>query len=79
MSQIRLKDFPNMEKGLIVRNTSNLKWKRDLLGVKYPHRFINCENCQNDKMCRSCINDLKLNCFHCEITRLCDKCFKKIT
>ena len=68
-----------METGLIVRNTSKLNWKRDLLGVKIPHRVINCENCQNDKMFRSCIIDLKLNSFDCEISRSCDKCPKTIT
>ena len=62
-----------MEKGLIVRITSKLNWERDLLGVKVPHRLINCENCQNDKMCRSYIIDPKLNCFDCELSRSCDK------
>ena len=79
ISQIGFKDFRNMEKGLIVRNTSKLNWKRDLVGVKVPHRIINCENCQNHKMCRSCIIDPKLNCFDCEMSRSCDKCLKRIT
>ena len=79
ISKIGFKYFLNMEKGLIVRNTSKLNWKRDLLGVKISHKVINCENCQNDKMCRSCIIDPKLNCFDCEISRSCDKCFKRIT
>ena len=52
-----------MEKGLIVHNRSKLNWKRDLLGDRVPHRDINCETCQNDKTCRSCIIDPKLNCF----------------
>ena len=39
----------NLEKGLIVRNTSKLNWKQDLLGGKVPHRDINCGNCQNEK------------------------------
>ena len=68
-----------MEKGLIVRNTSKLKWKQDLFGVRVPHRFINCENCQNDKTCRSCEIDPELNCFDYEISRSCDKCLKRIT
>ena len=76
MSQIGFKDFLNMEKGLIVQSTSKLKWKRDLLGVKVPIRVNNCENCQNDKMCRSCIKDPKLNCFGCEISRSRDNCLK---
>ena len=71
ISKIGFKDFLIMEKGLIVRNTSKLNWKRDLLGVKVPHRVINCENCQNNEMCRSCIIDPKLNCFDCEISRSC--------
>ena len=62
-----------MEKGLIVRNTSKLNWERDLLGVKVPHRVINTENCQDDKMCRSCRIDPKLKCFDCELSRSCDK------
>ena len=68
-----------MEKGLIVRNTSKLKWKRDLFGVRVPHRAINCETCQNDIMYRSCMIDPKLNCFDCEISKSCDKCLKRIT
>ena len=54
ISQIGFKDFLNLEKGLIVRNTSKLNWKRNLLGIKLPQRVINCENCQNDKMCQPC-------------------------
>ena len=77
--QIGFKDFLNMEKGLIVHNTSKLNWKRDLLGVEVPHRIINCENCQNHKMCRSCIIDPKLNCFDCEIPNSRDNFLKRIT
>ena len=79
ISQIGFEDFPDMEKGLIVRNTSNLNWKRGLLGVKVPHRVINCENCRSDNMCRSCITDPKLNCYDCEKSRSCNKCLKRIT
>ena len=57
ISQIGFKDYLIMEKGLIVRNTTTLNWKRDLLGSKIPHSVLNCENCQNDKKCRSCIID----------------------
>ena len=78
-SQIEFKDILNMEKGLIVRKTSKLNWKRDLAGVKVPHRVTNCEKCSNDKMCRSCKIDPKLNCFDCEISRSFDKCLKRIT
>ena len=53
MSQKGFKEFLNMEKGLIVRKTLKLDWKRDLLGVKVPYRVINCENCQNGKKCQS--------------------------
>ena len=79
ISKIGFTDFFIMDKGLIVRNTSKLIWKRDLLGIKGPHRVINCENCQNDKVCRSCIINPKLNCFDCEISRSCDKCLNRIT
>ena len=50
-----------------------------MLGVKVPHRVNNCENCQNHKMCRSCIIGPKLNCFECEISKSCDKCLKRIS
>ena len=66
-----------MEKSLIVRKTLKLNWKRGLLGVKVPHRLINCEYCQKDKMCQSCIKGPKLNCFDCKISKSCDKCAKK--
>ena len=78
-SQKGFKDFLDMVKGLIVRKTSKLIWKGDLLGVKVPHRVINCENCRIDKMCRSCTIDPKLNCFGCEISRSCENCLKTIT
>ena len=79
ISQVGFKDFLNMEKGLIARNTSKLNWKRDLLGFKVPQSVNNCENCQNDKMCRLCIIDPNLNCFDCEISKSCDKCLERIT
>ena len=78
-SRIGFKEFRNMEEGLIVRNTSKLNWKRDSIGVKVPHKVKNCENCQNDKLCRSSIKDPNLNCFDCEISRSCDKCLKTLT
>ena len=78
-SQIGFKVFLNMEKAIIVRNTSKLNWKRVLLGARVPQTVIKCENCQNHKMCRSCIIDPNLNCFDCEISRSCDKCLKRIT
>ena len=79
IKQIGFEDFLNMEESLIVRNTSKVNWRRDLLGVRVPHRVFNCENCQNDKLCRSRIIDTKLKCFDCEISRSCDKCLKRIT
>ena len=79
LSQIGFKDLLTMEKGLRVRNTSKLNWKRDFLGIKFPHRVINCEKLQNDKMCRSCTIGRKLNCFDCKICTSCDKCSKRIT
>ena len=79
ISQIGFKDSLNMEKSLIVLNTSKLKCKRDLLGVKVPRRVINFGNCRNDKMCRSCIIDPKLNRFDCKIPKSFDKCLKRIT
>ena len=75
----RFKEFLNMEKGLIVRKISKLKWKRKLFIVKVPHRVFNCEYCQNDKMCHSCIKDPKKNCFDCKISMSCDKCLERKT
>ena len=79
ISQIGFEYFLKLEKGLIVRITSKLNWKRDLLDVKVPHRVMNCENCQNDKMCRSCIIAPKLICFDFDISRSCDKCLRTTT
>ena len=39
---------------------SKLNLKRELYGVKKPHRIIGCENCQEDKKCRSCSIHLKM-------------------
>ena len=79
ISEMGFKVFINTAKDSIVRNTSKLNWKRDLLGVKLPHRVIDCEKCQKDKTCPSCEIDPKLNCFDCEISRSCDKYLKRIT
>ena len=78
-SQIGFKHFLNLEKDLKVLKTSKTNWKRELFGVKFPHRVFDFQNCQNDKMCRSCIIDPKLNCFDCEISKPCDKCLKTTT
>ena len=68
-----------MENGLIVRNISNLNWKRSLLGVKIPHRVGDCENCQDDKTCQSFVSDPNLHCFDCEVEKSYDKRLIRIT
>ena len=79
ISGVSFKDFLDLEGGQTVQNISKLKWKRELQGIKVPHRGINCENCQEDKRCQPCITDPGMNCFDCEIAKSCKDCYEKIT
>ena len=79
IARVGFKDFFGLEKGKTVRNMSKLNWKRELYGVKLPHRIIGCENCREERKCRFCIIDPKMNCFECELCRPCDKCLERRT
>ena len=79
ISGVSFKDLLDLERGQTIHDKSKLTWKRELQGIKVPHRGIDCENCLEDETCQSCITDPKMNCFDCEIAKPCKYCYKKIT
>ena len=79
INDITFKDFLDLEKGLTIENRSKLKWKRELAGIKIPHHKLNCELCDENKLCKSCLIKPEMNCFQCELTKSCKDCLNKIT
>ncbi len=73
------KDFLDLEKGLTITNRSKIKWKREISGVIIPHREIDCNHCDENKLCKTCIIKPEMNCFQCEISKSCKDCLNKIT
>ena len=58
---------------------SKLKWKRELAGIKIPHRKVGCENCDESKKFNDCTLKEEMNCFVFEMIRSCQDCLSKIT
>ena len=56
-----------------------MKWKRELAGIKISHRKLNCENCDEIKLCGSCVIKPEINCFKWEISKSCEVCLSKST
>ena len=79
INNITFKDFLDLEQGKTLKNTSKLKWKRELAGIKIPHRKIGCNNCDESKKCVGCVIKPEMNCFNCEISKSCQYCLSKIT
>ena len=44
------KGFLDLETGDSFSGKSKIKWKRDLYGIKIPHRVFQCQRCDNDKI-----------------------------
>ena len=63
MVGLNFKDFLDLERGDTILGKSKLNWKRDLHGVKIPHRVFQCPQCDNDKICKECEISPKMNCF----------------
>ena len=70
IKNITFKDFLNLEQGKTLRNISKLEWKRELGGIKIPHRRLGCENCDESRKCLNCELKPEMNCFNCEIKKL---------
>ena len=79
INDITFKDFLDLEKGLTIENSSKLNWKRELAGIKIPHRKLNCEHCNENKLCVSCLIKPEMNCLQCELTKSCKDCLNRIT
>jgi len=79
IKNITFKDFLDLEQGKTLKNRSKLKWKRELAGIKIPHRKVSCENCNEKKKCDDCLIRPEINCFNCEISKSCQDCLSKIT
>ena len=54
INNISSKDFLDLERGKTLKNISKLKWKRELAGIRIPHRKNGCENCDASKKCVGC-------------------------
>ena len=79
INNITFKDFLDLEQGKTIKNISKLKWKRELAGIKIPHRKVGCENCDESKKCVGCVIKPEMNCFNCEISKSCQNCLSKIS
>ena len=79
INTITSKDILDLEQGKTLKNISKLKWKRELAGIKIPHRKVGCENCDASKKCVGCEIKPEMNCFNCEISKSCQDCVSKIT
>ena len=79
INNITFKNFLDLKQGKTRRNISKLKWKRELAGIKIPHRIVGCENCDANKKCVGCVIQPEMNCFNCEISESCQDCLSKIT
>ena len=54
MVGLDFKDFLDLERGDTILGKSKLKWKRDLHGIKIPHRVFQGPQCDKDKICKQC-------------------------
>ena len=79
MVGLNFKDFLDLERGDSILGESKLNWKRDLHGVKIPHRVFQCPQFDNDRICKQCEIYPKMNCFDCEVVKICKTCLNKIT
>ena len=79
INNITFKDFLDLERELTLKNRSKLKWKREITGIKIPHRKINCAFCHENRLCESCLIKPEMNCLHCEISKSCEDCLNRIT
>ena len=79
ISGVSSEGFLDLQRGQTIHNLSKMKWKRELHGIKVPHRGINCENCLEEETCQSCFTDAKMKCFDCGIAKSCKDCYEKLT
>ena len=79
MVGLNFKDFLDLERGDTILGESKLNWRKNLHGVRIPHRVFQCPQCDNDRTCKQCEISLKMNCFECEVVRACKTCLNKIT
>ena len=79
INNITFKDFLDLERGKTLKNISKLKWKRELGGIKIPHRRLGCENCEESRKCLNCELKPEMNCFNCEKNKSCQDCLINIT
>ena len=78
INDITFEDFLDLEKALTIENRSKLKWKRELAGIRIPHRKLKCELCNENKLCESCLIKPEMNCLQCELTKSCKDCLNRI-
>ena len=76
MVESNFKVFLDLEKVDNILGKSKLNWKKDLHGIKIPHRVFQCPQCDNDKICNQCEISPEMNCFECEVVKACKTCLK---
>ena len=59
INNIKFTDFLDLEQGKTLTKISKLKWKRELTGVKIPHRKIGCEIVMKVKHVNLVLKNLK--------------------
>ena len=79
INNITFKNFLDLERGKTLKNISKLKWKRELGGIKIPHRRLGCENCDESRKCLNYELKPEMNCFNCEISKSCQDCLNNVT
>ena len=79
MVGLNFKIFLDLEKGDTILGLSKLNWKRDLHGVKIPHRLFQCPQCDKEKICKQCEISPEMNCFECESVKACRSCLNRTT
>ena len=76
---LNFKDFLDLERGETILGESKLSWKRDLRGIKIPHRVFQCPQCDNDRICKQFGISPRMNCFECEVFKACNSCLNRRT
>ena len=76
---LNFKHFLDLGRSGTVLGKSKLNLKRDLHGIKAPHRVFQCPQCDNDETCKQCEISLRMNCFECEVVKVCKNCLNRST
>ena len=77
MIGLNFKVFLDLERVSTISSKSKLNFKRDLYGIKLPHKELDCIDCDNTKKCAQCEKKPNMNCFNFEVAKSRKKCMRK--